>query len=704
MPVQALWFLISCAQDSKLLVLKDQRADTALQDTDETPPPPPVPSDEPDTGEEWTPPVHCVIIMPVDIWGRPLEVNWSFGEQEAWAPATPPWEGGMQVTLDENSLLFYATLDATDFNRLELGINYNGTDSSDAILLDELYAGRATTAFVEHEDCPTTVIFGGLGHQFFADSAGAPSQNQVEILYDGEDYWTAVAEDIEQAEERISWSTWWWESTFELVRSPDPTLDETDRYPNTIMGMFNAKTFVDKRLLLNRFWGESSDWLTLLYTDTALLDAAEMPADFFEIMLVGNGVDVPLTGELPDPDPNFSLTSRIQNQAPYAELDFVIRDDQTPQFIDVPVYAASWHQKSIVLDGQVAYVSGFNSKQTDWDGRNHLLYDPRRTEYDASEAERSEIIDLDAMAPLPPRSDYGVRIEGPLVYSIESHYAERWNQAIDEEVTFAEHASELDDLEANPEVEDGVMAQLNLTTPDGKASIFESHRNAIQQATDYIFIEDQYFRAPLLNDFIYDRMIDEPDLVLIVVTMAVDELDPGLKYTYLSHERFAADFPDRYLLLQLRNDALILRDNLIFDEVDYDNVPLYLHSKLRMIDDRYLSVGSCNMNNRGYKYEGEMNVSILDSDFVREVRAEIFEDMVGSDYVDYLSDDAQNNFEVIALASEDNAIVAEWWEDEGEELSLDDAQDTWIIYRPSGFVYPLDFSSDYLDIVGPDLF
>ena len=40
------------------------------------------------------------------------------------------------------------------------------------------------------------------------------------------------------------------------------------------------------------------------------------------------------------------------------------------------------------------------------------------------------------------------------------------------------------------------------------------------------------------------------DLVLMVVTMAVDETDPGLKYTYLSHERFAADFPDRYLLLR----------------------------------------------------------------------------------------------------------------------------------------------------------
>ena len=43
-----------------------------------------------------------------------------------------------------------------------------------------------------------------------------------------------------------------------------------------------------------------------------------------------------------------------------------------------------------------------------------------------------------------------------------------------------------------------------------------------------------------------------------------------------------------------------------------------------MIDDRYLSSGLLQHEQSGYKYEGEMNVSILDSDFVREVRAEIF--------------------------------------------------------------------------------
>ena len=138
------------------------------------------------------------------------------------------------------------------------------------------------------------------------------------------------------------------------------------------MGMFNAKTFVDKRLLLNRFWAKGSDWLTLLYTDTALLDAAEMPADF-EIMLVGNEVDVPLTGGA-RPRATFSLTARIQSQ-PLCRPRLCASRRSDPAVHRCARLCRILASKSIVLDGQVAYVSGFNSKQTDWDGRNHLLYD-----------------------------------------------------------------------------------------------------------------------------------------------------------------------------------------------------------------------------------------------------------------------------------------------------------------------------------------
>ena len=90
--------------------MKNQEKDTAQVDTADPPPPPPTPSDEPDTAEEWTPPVHCVIIMPVDIWGRHLEVSWTFDEPTRWSEAESPWEGGMQVALDENSQLLLCHL------------------------------------------------------------------------------------------------------------------------------------------------------------------------------------------------------------------------------------------------------------------------------------------------------------------------------------------------------------------------------------------------------------------------------------------------------------------------------------------------------------------------------------------------------------------------------------------------------------------
>jgi len=47
------------------------------------------------------------------------------------------------------------------------------------------------------------------------------------------------------------------------------------------------------------------------------------------------------------------------------------------------------------------------------------------------------------------------------------------------------------------------------------------------------------------------------------------------------------------------------------------------------------------MNNRGYKYEGEMNVSVLNEEFTTDARQQIFEQLVGEENISFLSDDAK---------------------------------------------------------------
>ena len=57
---------------------------------------------------------------------------------------------------------------------------------------------------------------------------------------------------------------------------------------------------------------------------------------------------------------------------------------------------------------------------------------------------------------------------------------------------------------------------------------------------------------------------------------------------------------------------------------DGTEVPTYIHSKLLLVDDRFLSIGSANMNNRSMGYDTELNVAWDDvpgSTLSRSIRA-----------------------------------------------------------------------------------
>jgi phosphatidylserine/phosphatidylglycerophosphate/cardiolipin synthase-like enzyme len=199
----------------------------------------------------------------------------------------------------------------------------------------------------------------------------------------------------------------------------------------------------------------------------------------------------------------------------------------------------------------------------------------------------------------------------------------------------------------------GVAVQVVATMPGEEMAILETHRKAIEQATDYILIEDQYFRAPLLDEVIVDRMDAEPELYLLVVTMPMSEWDPGLKYTYLAWEKLTRLFPERVLFLQLRTWDMVAIEDWVYDDIYFYDQQVNTHSKLRLVDDRYLSVGSCNWNNRGYLYEGELDVAILDEGVASSAGARILDNYVGAEYAGYLTGEMANDIEVLALVVEE---------------------------------------------------
>ena len=646
-------------------------------------------------------------LVPLDIWGRDLSgTDLDHDAEGEELPGTGLGPGVQLVALD-GAQDIEVRVTADDHLDLELVIEHDG---SGGLEVDEPEVGRVATSSetrtISGESCPVFTVYLGLDHAWMAAQGRAPTDNRVEFLMDGEEFWEAVADDLDGASDRVSWATWWWQSDFELVRDPWYSAgSESQRWENTAMGMLEDLDHTERRVLVNRFWADNLDWLEYLNTDSELRDAAEDPYDDLEVVLQGNDTEVELYGTYDAEPASWSFVARVLENPRYADRDLDAPPPE-PVPVDLEVQVASWHQKFLVVDGEVAFISGMNTKGTDWDTSAHHVFDPLRMDFDADYTDREDVYYGEDYPDLGPRKDYGARIEGPAARDAEEIFWERWEAALDEDALYSEYASafSLDDAPSEPS--GGVLTQVVATMPEPWAdlSIYESHRKAILQAEDLIYIEDQYFRAPMLEDAVIEAMDANPDLVLIVVTKPVSTLDGGARYTAEAHATFSELYPDRYLLLQLRTWALVLEEGTWYDEAWIAIEDMDTHSKLRIVDDRYVSLGSCNWNNRGYKYEGELNVTVLDEDFASEARERVLENLVGPDWDDYLSGVGTNDLDVLALAAESNAEIEAWWDENDWYLDLDEASDTWDYYSPSGFVYPLDIEYDWWFDVGPDAF
>jgi len=642
-------------------------------------------------------------VVPLDIWGRDLSATVTFDRDPFLLDDLHMGPGAVLAPLGDEAFEVQVVVKAVDHLSAAALLRWSGA------ALEVESESPFATSLQERElagvACPIHTVFLGLDHHWFSPTAGAPSLNQVEVLIGGETFWEAVADSLEQAQERIHWSTWWWESDFELRRPAGHSIrSKTDRWEETVQGLLEGTPNVTWRVLLNRFWGENSDWTAQLNTDSNLRQAAESSSDSLEVILQANTTDVPVYSAFEGEVAEVDFPSRVLANSRYEDWPI---DSRQPISEQLSFDGASWHQKSIVVDNAVAFVSGMNTKGNDWDSTEHAVYDARRMEFDAETWERTDVEDQEAMPDFGPRRDYGVRLEGPAVADVAEMFSMRWEQARGEGDLYAENTTGFSLEEAPAEVPGGVLAQVTATLPApwNRRDILEAQIKAIGRAESYLFVEDQYFRSPILVQALVRQMRVEPDLVLIVATQPMADTEGGAKFSYLSAATLEALFPGRTLFLQLRAADLILEDGFVWDTVTLVSQDISLHSKLRVLDDRYLSVGSANWNNRGLLFEGELNVEVLDADLVTALRQEIFSQLVGPVWTPWLSDDAWNNLQVLEMAAESNAEILEWWELWDEFLDVEEAQaELDAGWWPSGWVQPLSFSGDYWWDVGPDVF
>ncbi len=673
-----------------------------------------------DNGDGTTPyqPENVVAnleIHALDIWGRPLAAEIAKLDITTGAERVAT-DGFPQVVVPlADRRDFKLHLAAQDFQPLDLTVTFDGTTGAHAVTVSGATPGHGVAiANTSEGGAPKHVLFLGLRHKWFSAQGRPPrSGNAIELFHSGEAGWQSVRGALDAATKSVLIATWWWDSQFELTRDPNahPYLSASERWHNTIMGVLeHSKAY--KRVLVNQILSQDGI-LSSLTTDSYLRDHGKKSGDDFEFMGQSNpthgafffqprAVDFAARVHVAEPSSNamdFEPAEAVPSNLPARQVDL------TEWPVDVDIDAASYHQKFLVVDDGLAFVGGMNFRPVDWDSDKHEVFNYRRENYGASTSARLAVKNKEALPDNGPRKDYLMRIDGPAAQDVADVFQERWQHQLADKVEYSQNASPFSVGRDIPEHQGGTTVQITATLPEPfyENAIGETWFNAVDNAERYIFIEDQYFRAPMLNERIKARMLEKPDLLLIVVTKSVSEwTDPGCAWTYQSHQLFATQFPGRYLPLQLRSFDTSLRTGVfVIDETKGNFADFDTHAKMLLVDDVFMSVGSANKNNRAMIYEAEMTATVVDPAFVTSERRRTIGEILGKSP----SEDPAAWFAELAAAAKANDVVYAAWKKEGGDLNLNGAP-LPAAFQPHGFVYSLPFGTlkdCLLESIGPDM-
>ena len=269
------------------------------------------------------------------------------------------------------------------------------------------------------------------------------------------------------------------------------------------------------------------------------------------------------------------------------------------------------HQKIIVVDDDVAFCGGIDLTIGRWDTSEHLDDEPLRTDYG-------------------PRHEVAVAVDGAAARALSEVARDRWHGATGlslEELEVA-HTTWPRGLEpALRDVEVGIARTIPALPENDEAREVEAlNLAAIAAARHTIYLENQYLAArPLVEALI--RRLREPDGPEVVIIL------PRRSESRLEQESMDSA---RSLLI----DELYAADDHgrlgIYWPVAENGTPIYVHSKVIVIDDRLLRIGSSNLNNRSMGFDSECDIAVeAGTDDVRQLIATVRRQLI-SEHLDVL--------------------------------------------------------------------
>jgi phosphatidylserine/phosphatidylglycerophosphate/cardiolipin synthase-like enzyme/uncharacterized membrane protein YdjX (TVP38/TMEM64 family) len=267
------------------------------------------------------------------------------------------------------------------------------------------------------------------------------------------------------------------------------------------------------------------------------------------------------------------------------------------------------HQKIVVIDDLVAFTGGLDLTVRRWDTGEHRAGDPRRVDHqgipDPPFHDVQCMVDGEAAAALGEIARARWEAAGCVVAPLESVGGDRWPDSV------PVHGRDITAGIARTEVETPARAGITEV-----ARLFEA---SIETANRLIYIENQFTSATEIARCLARRMVSVPSLQVLVVA-------PKAHSSWLESQ--AMQGGRRSFIAPFVAAGVADRLGILYPTAHEPNAgpaAIMIHSKLMIVDDGFLRVGSANINNRSMGADSECDLAFEASceeheAFIRGVR------------------------------------------------------------------------------------
>ncbi|MEU8631975.1 phospholipase D family protein [Amycolatopsis sp. NPDC048633] len=264
------------------------------------------------------------------------------------------------------------------------------------------------------------------------------------------------------------------------------------------------------------------------------------------------------------------------------------------------------HEKLVVVDDAVAFVGG--------------------VDFTALEGDRHDSPDH------PPRPigwhDLASRLEGPVVADVANHFRRRWMEVAEEELPEP----------AVPQPAGGSRVQLLRTVPNstydfapkGEFTILDGYLRALRSARRLIYLENQFLWSPEIAEVLIDKLRTPPDDRFRIVLLLPRKPSNGADTTRGQLGRLL-DADD--------GNGRLLATTISAHDGDASS-PVYVHAKVGIVDDEWLTVGSANLNEHSLFNDTEVNIATDDHELTRTTRLRLWAEHLGREVAEVDGDPA----------------------------------------------------------------